>query len=211
MNTIKSVGIELEGGYCPKCVNPILDEYWRLLHIDMGSDGSVKVYYRCKEHGDIGTTNSDECHGEIRAWTDAKHLNQLFNFMQKLYASGGFKQNRTCGNHIHIKFKNKEAWKTFTFEDKWKEFINRYVTSFKMKKYSNRLNCRYCSSRWDGRPPIPISWDTSRYSMINFQSLIERQKTLEFRILPYFANAKEAQRSCQTMLDIIDDMVANRP
>jgi hypothetical protein len=200
MNQIKSVGIELEGGYCYLCVQPVINEYFDLLHIDMGHDNSVHVKFVCKKH----PHDPIMYNGEIKAWTNVKHMNQLFNFIQKLWRTKAFRQNKTCGNHLHVKFKDKEKWKVFDFEEKWTEFINRYIASFKSDKFLRRLHSSYCDSIWIKDPVWRRKGE--RYRMINFVSLAEPHHTLEFRILPHFKSAIEAQRSCQMMLNIIDDM-----
>lgn len=193
---IKSLGLELEGGYCSSCVNPIFAKYIDDLHLEDGVDYTVVVHFQCSKH----PLAKVDYHAEIRVWAERKDLPKLFSFVDELFASGGFKQNRTCGNHIHIMFTDYDMWKNFSNRKTWDAFVEAYKQGFKGIKFKARLKNLWCAAVWDDR-----TISGYKYRMINFHS-IEKNSTLEFRILPWFKDSEEAQHSYLSMLGIIDSM-----
>src|SRR2546428_9708519 len=218
LSQIKSVGIELEGGYCDDCVFPIIEKYRRLLHIDIDDDGSVSVKIFCPIHkirnDEIGDYDDNTNGKEILAWTTKDKLPLLFEFVNKLFKSGGFRQNYTCGNHVNVKFKGKRKdtiVETFRLEQTWEEFKKGYLSTFKDKKYLTRLYNFYCKSKWKSSLRSSGSFYNeylndydNRYGMINLRSLFEEQETLEFTILPRFKDGHEAKYSMLKLLSIVN-------
>jgi hypothetical protein len=226
LRAIKSVGVELEGGYCRDCIEPLLDQYRDRLHIDEDEDGSVEVgEVTCSRHvrtihdgvnEDYDDRDCIEEDGEIRAWVEVEHLPLLFRFVEKLFRSGKFIQNDSCGNHIHLKFRRDGAWKVFGQEITWDEFKRQYEYAFRTSKYRARLNEHYCDGDWEEWMPDLTDLDTNRssdwdyrYKMINLRSM-PVNGTIEVRVLPYFESATEAIRSYETMLNIVDNIVETR-
>ena len=202
LSEIESVGIELEGGWCENCIMPIIDKYRSKLHIAHARDGSVEVDFRCRKH------KSNDNDGEFKAWAEVKELPLMFRFVKELFATKGFHQNDSCGNHIHIRFKNKKIYEIFAIEGTWSNFIRKYRRAFRIPKYLSRLSNYYTDSKWE--PDLEKDERRykhyKRYKMINLQSLYEPQHTLEFRILPHFRNAQEAINSYSKLLGAINEL-----
>lgn len=208
LREIKSVGVEIEGGYCTECINPLIDQYRDQLHIDIDDDGSVDVYGHCSKHESSGTSDYDwKRDAEIQAWVNVEDLPILMEFVDKLFKTKvgrnkAFRQNSSCGNHIHIRFIKSDTWKKFCLRDTWEEFRMSYCNLFKTSKYLGRLHNSYCSSTWEN--DIASGHCYNRYKMINVDSMSDAQQTLEFRILPHFGRINEPVPAYEKMLGLID-------
>lgn len=213
LNQIKSVGLELEGGYCLSCLNPLFDQYCKSLHLQEDDDGSVEVEGVCHTHDYSYNSCTDGwtlC-GEIKVWVEVEKLPLLFEFVDKLFKMKNgrekcFKQNSTCGNHLHVKFRHENTWKKFINKEAWAEFVASYCKLYPTAKYTRRLHNRYCDSHWEDE--IGEGYYHTRYRMINVRSIGETQQTLEFRILPHFGRANEPIPAYEKMLNLIDTIAS---
>jgi len=181
---IESIGLELEGGICEEDVISLEntlnnDQYIRY---SVGYDGSVwvnKPYGKeCRWIHDV----------EIKFWS--YDINELEDFVKTLFNTS-FRQNPSCGNHHHFKFKSNlyiiSLLTNYEFID---YYIINYINTFKdIPKYMDRLYNRYCRSFRDIYDLID-NITSYRYYAVNFQSVI-KHGTLEIRIMPYAKNSNE--------------------
>jgi hypothetical protein len=198
MNTmIESIGIELECGLDERDWT-VLEDYCRekgtLVHLSYGSDASVYVEGYDK----------DAC--EIRYWDYS--VEDLCKFVRKAFEMIG--QNSSCGNHLHIRFKDmKQAMSIFSYSGTHALLKSKYVKKWgETTKYYNRLRNRYCNGSYsedavDSQLKRAFK-DTSRYRMINLNAYKET-KTIEFRILPNFDSGREAEESIKAYVGMVCD------
>jgi hypothetical protein len=204
---IRSVGVELEGGMCASKLKEFKealqagdfkDVYSRL---SIGADGSVNVDVECDD-SDVKYPDL-----ELRTWVEVEKLEQLIGFVELLWAHG-FKQNRTCGNHMHLRFRNTFYVSIFTMYDAVKEYIDAYIKTFKNKrKYMQRLNNNYSKAIEDEEDIVRNLLD-DRYYAINLQSFFKHSaRTLEIRLMPYARNASEYIEMLTFNLTTVDRIV----
>lgn len=194
---IESVGIELESGYCETCVQPIFNKYGSAVHLVQGSDCTVQVHNISCPHDSYQVSGA-----ELRAWVRVENLEVLFSFVRELFESGGFKQNSSCGNHVHVKFKD-ENMIPFSFQtrESWNFFAARYSENFsESRKYLSRLSGKWCNRKWPGFLTCGSK---------DYMYTISRPVThaIEFRVLPYFSSADESIKSYLWLLRLVDSMV----
>lgn len=205
MKYIKSIGIELEGGFydCEDgdyFYEEVNKKDWSS-RFQWGNDGSVNLgenYY----YPDV----------ELKFWS--YDINEILDFV-KFAFNCNFEQNSSCGNHIHIRAKRKDYYDLMSNEEFLNAFIDEYKKKFKYReKFLNRLYNQYCSvENLSERIKNQIRKEASyRYTAINFLSLKEPQKTLEFRILPYVDDFEEYKEMflwlIETIERLIDEFVA---
>jgi len=189
---IRSVGIELEGGMCASRLNKFeetlqqveafRDVYRRL---QIGADGSVNVDVKC------GSDDKAYTDLELKTWVEVEKLEQLIKFVKLLWAHG-FKQNQTCGNHMHLRFRNTFYVSIFTIYDAVRDYLDAYIKTFRNKRrYLRRLHNNYSKAIVD-EEDIARNLLDDRYYAINLQSFFKHSaRTLEIRIMPYARNADE--------------------
>jgi hypothetical protein len=201
MKYIKSIGIELEGGFYNRedgdyFYNEVSQKDWSS-RFQWGNDGSV----------DLGEDDYYYYDLELKFWSD--DINEILDFV-KFAFDCGFEQNGTCGNHIHIRAKRKDYYDLISNEEFFGIFINGFKKKFKDKiKFLDRLSNEYCSIENLGqRIKNQIKKETSfRYTAINFLSLMESQKTLEFRIMPYADNFEEYKEMFLWLIETIERLI----
>jgi len=203
---IKSVGIELEGG-----INS--DDLKKLKNFV--KENSLNDYFGYGYDYSVNVDGKDYYNIEIRFWHH--DLNIFFKFIEFIFNECKFKQNNTCGNHIHLKFvDNEKALSIFSYRKAWKMFLDEYkkfAYTFNdekmLNKYLSRLNNRYCLARYSSKVVISqlrhYEKDSSRYRAINLNSY-NINKTIEIRILPYFNNFDEAKKSIEWLIKTIDNI-----
>lgn len=197
---IESIGLELEGGYCNKCVNSIFHKYGESLHLETGGDCTVSVRFFCTKHEDWDVHSG----AELKVWASIENLSLLFDFVKELFESRGFKQNNSCGNHVHFMFQTADQyafiWNNFGNINAWDLFDKQYTEYFHdNQKYIDRLYSDWASHVWAGQLSL-----NSKSKMYTFN---RRNGTFEVRVLPYFNNAEEAQKSYLWLFRLIDKMV----
>jgi Putative amidoligase enzyme. len=208
-DNIKSVGIELEGGINGdeyKTIKQALIKMQVIERFSFGEDGSV--YVSGKDYKSI----------ELKYYDD-----DLGRFLKviKLVFNSGFKQNNTCGNHLHFVFSdNEKALSIFSFSSVWKLFREEYKKlademmrlfgnkySNIKQKYLDRLENKYCKGKYNINAVIQQitckSKDWYRYRMINLNSY-NIHGTIEFRILPYFYDSEEAKTAITWLIKTVD-------
>jgi len=201
---IKSIGIELEGG-----INS--DDLKKLKNFV--KENSLNDYFSYGYDYSVNVENKDYYNIEIRFWH--YDLNIFFKFIEYVFNECRFKQNDSCGNHIHLKFiDNEKALSVFSYRKSWKMFLDeykKYAFSFSdektMNKYLSRLQNRYCLAKYNTKIVISqirsYEKNESRYRAINLNSY-NLNKTIEIRILPYFSTFTEAKKSIEWLIKTID-------
>jgi len=195
---IRYIGLELEGGMCEGALKYLAD-----LMIDVGDryyegyDGSVHVPRppRCEQHCEL----SNKCDRFFRySWYNdvelkfmSDDINEIREFVETVW-SLGFRQNESCGNHMHFSFRTNNLY-IISLLSSWsfiKYYLSRYIARFcKIEKYMKRLENNYCR--------VIKSYDDlikniteDRYYAINFRA-VYKHSTIEIRIMPYADNAEE--------------------
>jgi hypothetical protein len=190
---IRSVGVELEGGVPrPHAELTRLADILRLRNFYVGVDMSVYVPrpegYSC----DCWSPSS-----EIKFWVPFERLGDLAIFIVELWRFG-FRQNETCGNHIHMRFVDHEFTVSLLFNVRAVHMFQRLYHAFARKmgeKYLAREYNRYCrfyarDARVCAREVINNACNDTRYRPVNFHALY-KHGTVEFRILPHADSAEE--------------------
>jgi hypothetical protein len=191
---IHSFGIELEGGVPNSTVLEIerwLREIDLEYRFDFGYDGSVNVdppyIYRNEWIWDA----------ELRFWIETEKIEILLELIWRLWEKG-FRQNSTCGNHVHIKFYDNVYVLTLIFNEKFVELFQRKYYAYALRrktqygdKYIRRMYNNYCKFLdRTAFPEVLYVYQNSRYYAVNFCS-VDENDTLEIRILPYCDSPKE--------------------
>lgn len=205
---IKSIGIELEG-----CTNEYdFDELHNYIN------NKNEKYIKISGDGSIRTTPVNPIDIEVKIWNN--NLNDFYEMVE--YCFGFIEQNKSCGNHIHFKFKDdKKAFNLFGFKFVWNLFEKMYMqhlnqrfktNSARKQKYASRLTNPYCENKYDLNGTIAeytylhnksIGKTLCRYKMINIKSFY-KHKTLEIRLLPYFTSITELKLSVNWLISTID-------
>jgi len=191
---IHSFGVELEGGVFATVIDEIEEWLERLglsHRFDCGNDGSVNVPPPLANNG-IWINDA-----ELRFWIETERVEVLLELIVRLWKSG-FRQNSSCGNHIHLKFYNNFYTLSLIFNERFiKEFQRKYAIYARRRerkygrKYLDRINNRYCSFINDLTPFSALrAYQYSRYYAVNFVS-VDEQETLEIRIMPHCSTARE--------------------
>jgi hypothetical protein len=184
---VESIGVEIE------CGVPNYEAVRLLRSLEVsdsrfsyGSDGSVHVE---------GCYDSD---AELRYWVYAYEWGRLVALLRYLWEELGIKQNQTCGNHVHVKLKD-DKMNLLIFPQFVRYFQRRYFHFARRQsnpeKYLARINSNYASfySYRNLERQVIDSYRVSgsRYKCINYWSLSESQRTLEFRIMPHASSFEE--------------------
>jgi hypothetical protein len=188
---VASVGVEVECGI-PDREGVRWVETFEMVdnRFSYGSDGSVSV---------PGCWDSD---AELRYWAYVpEEWRRFVTVLRWLWEEVGIKQNSTCGNHIHIRMRN--DWMQALIHPRFVKYFQRSYLNFATKqnnpqKYIARIRSTYSSFyRWrsyqDLENQVRESYQVSgsRYMSINYWSLHDSQRTLEFRIMPWAENFQE--------------------
>ena len=205
---IRSIGVELEGGMCAGKLREFKEalpatafrEIYRRL--EAGVDGSVAVDVECDD--------SDEAYRklELKTWVEVEKLEQLIGFVKLLWAHG-FKQNATCGNHMHFRFRNTFYVSVFTMYDAVREYLDAYIRTYRRRrKYMQRLYNNYSKAIEDEEDIARNLLGDDRYYAINLLSFFKHsERTLEVRIMPYARNADEYIEMLNFNLVTVDAIV----
>jgi hypothetical protein len=203
---VESVGVELEGGVPERAIDIIISKLEKLglsHRFDFGYDGSVHVpkpsYVRDRWYSDA----------ELRFWVETNRIEILFDVVSTLWKHG-FKQNSTCGNHVHLKFVNNLQTLSLIFcEEFVKKFEKKYAVYARARgeKYTARIENHYCAFyEFHDFPAALYYYCTSRYCAVNYRS-IDENETLEIRILPYAEDAIEYIDNLVWLLKTVDGIV----
>ena len=177
LHNVETIGVELEGGWDDE---PETDIY---------GDGSVNV------EGDFGS-------GEIQS--PGLTWDRLKNWIATNYPQ---RVNSSCGFHIHVKMTTLGAYMG-TMEQGFCTFLKKKLRQFGIKEniprsdsFWLRLEGRntYCRDEFRAAVQAAARAKTSeRYTMINW--CYRLHGTIEFRVLPMFANAEMAIKAAETIL-----------
>jgi hypothetical protein len=203
---IESIGVELEGGVSVRAVDIArnkLKRYGLEERFEWGSDGSVyvnKPWYIYDEW--------DE-NAELRFWVETHRIEILFDFVDTLWKYG-FRQNSSCGNHVHLKFYNNLTTLSIIFNEKFvREFEKKYLMYARARgpKYLDRIKNNYCAYyKFYSFPAALYHYCRSRYHAVNFVS-VDEQQTLEIRIMPYADSAEEYIENIVWLVKVVDNLV----
>lgn len=230
---IKTVGVELEGGYDCKVKRTNISDYNRFGFVeiipfkrtedddaDWGEDSSIE--FSDRQWQNMGLTNKANskspwmqlgvedyimCH-EVRS--PVLKPNQISKWVRKVYPDYG---NSSCGIHIHLMPKDNKIFSFYTEKSFQKYFTDRLTkwgennVKNKRSQFWSRLNGRnqYCRKTFK---PIEALLDADdpynfRYSQINFAT--EELGTIEIRVLPYFSNVEKAVSAIEEVILIFED------
>jgi hypothetical protein len=182
---VESIGVEIECGIPDRegvrWVEAFESSDNRFVY---GSDGSVHV---------SGCWDTD---AELRYWVYVpEEWGRMVTVLRWLWEEIGIRQNESCGNHIHVKLQ--QDWMQVLIHPKFVKYFQRRYTNFARKqsdpvKYIARTIGSYSAFyRWrnyqDLERQVRESYQVSgsRYRSINYWSLSDSQRTLEFRIMPW--------------------------
>jgi len=191
---IAFIGVELEGYFQQFKSEIDIDELakelgkkYNVLTVSATDDRSIKSRkYKTRE---------------IKYMIDRSDLGVLKNLYEEL----GIRQNKSCGNHIHMSFNSPEYYWLVFSPIFYERFKRAYEQHFKKEKYISRLSSEFCE--YTG---INTVFNNTRYKMINDKSFI-KYGTAEFRILPYASNGKEYYESVRFLVEttekILNDLV----
>jgi hypothetical protein len=209
---IVGVGLEIECGIdtarLATAREAIVNER-RVTHddIELDRDASVYVPDECGVRGDW------MCNAELKIRIDdASEWPQWAQRIAALWRAASVRQNRTCGNHVHVALSDRArrsiAHPTFLC---W--FYERYWAQWgRSDKYTARLECGYC--RWDipstgairrrMHRPGSRAAGSSRYRAVNWHAVYEHG-TVEFRLLPYADSGEEYVQAVEWLLSTLGD------
>lgn|SRR3990167_1832025 len=195
--TVESIGCELEGGTDSAWAELTLSKYRTA---ELNHDGSVSV------------DEFDFDDAEITFWSKSKR--EFKQFIKEIF-NGEFLQNSTCGNHIHLRFKNLDkAIAVFSMPHVQKMFLDEYrkfaATRKRRSRYLSRLTNSYCSGEVQERVIInqltePYR-DDSRYRAINL-NCVQETNTIEFRVFPHVESAREYLEMVGWLCELVDELM----
>jgi len=163
-------------------------------------------YFYADSDCSVNVSTKEIYDAELKYWnTD---LEKIFKFAKYLYNNCKIKTNNSCGLHIHIRL-NDEKYSILACQKGIDYFINAYSKKFKSKsKYMNRLTNSYCNAKnlTEATVNNQVYGYGTRYRAINFVSLSERQKTLEFRIFPHQTTYSEFEQTIKWFIKTIDNL-----
>jgi hypothetical protein len=187
---VSSVGVEIECGIPDR-------EGVRWVQAFEGSDSRFSY----GSDGSVAVPNCYDSDAELRYWAPIEEWGRFVTVLRWLWEEIGIKQNYTCGNHIHIRMR--DDWMQALVHPRFVKFFQRCYLNFAQKqsdpqKYIARTIGSYSSFyRWrsyqDLENQVRESYQVSgsRYRSINYWSIHDSQRTLEFRIMPWAENFQE--------------------
>jgi hypothetical protein len=196
---ILEVGLEIECGadvaYVPR-------------DVDRGFDGSVYVDPSDDNHDDWQADLELRFRFRAAEWPDWSAR------IRALWRLAHVRQNRTCGNHVHVSL-TERALDAIARPEFLRWFHARYVEEHcgdGDDKYAARLDNRYC--RWDCPSADEIrarmrehgahTPGSTRYRAVNWHAYYEHG-TVEFRILPHAGDGVEYALSVTWLLRMLSE------
>lgn len=197
---ILSIGMELEGGLAHSKRRALRE----ITNCRITGDGSVDV--------NLETDEDYDSSAEVTYWSEKK--SQIEKFVTTVFEdSAAFMQNESCGNHIHIKFKDSEkAVAIFSMISSFRLFVKEFKKYAKNKpfRYGRRLNNHYCSQNANQETLLYQLQEyyrcDERYYAINLNSFKEHG-TIEFRIMPYCQNAAEFMANLEWLIKVVEKIL----
>lgn len=197
------IGLEIEGSFLTR--SGVTREKFTHSGQDVASDGSINSVLQGGENYEIRSQVIENEGSETKFLTLLESISKDYE-KEKIFAY----QNKSCGTHIHFSLRGKSehdqnALRVFDSVDFERFFFDKYLRSFKLKKFTERLrNNRYCRLFIkDLDPTVSRSADNSNYGLaevetekgerdryywLNTESLMQG-KGMEIRIFPYLQTA----------------------
>jgi hypothetical protein len=209
---IRGIGLEIECGIDTARLvtarEAIVDER-RVVHDDIELDRDVSVYVP-DERG-IGGDWMRNAELKIRI-EDASEWPQWAQRIAALWRTASVKQNRTCGNHVHVVLSDR-ALRAIAHPRFLRWFYQQYRARWgRADKYTARLECSYC--RWDEPSASAIrhrmrrggsrTAGSTRYRSVNWHAVYEHG-TVEFRLLPHAESGEEYVQAVDWLLCTLGD------
>jgi hypothetical protein len=195
---IKSLGVELEGGIDNADLKKIRNYV---------NERNLNDFYSESEDGSVYVEGFQNSGFEIKFWN--KKISEVKKFTRFCF-SNGLAQNESCGNHIHIRI-DEELIPLLELPSFYYSFIKEYKKEFYYDyKYLDRLSNRYCPAyNLTNKIIKQIERDgySFRYAPINFLSLSESQKTIEFRIFPYVEDYEEYANMLDWFIEVVNKLI----
>ena len=181
---VVSVGIEVECG--------IRDEQsYRQLWDWVNENSEVAERFEAGSDGSVYVAQCLYRSLELRYWTPVEKWEWMERVLWQMWHRACIVQNATCGNHIHLVVR--DEYLPLLIYPQFIRYFQRAYLRFSAKqpnplKYYERTRGSY-SSFYRGNLEVEVirqyRGGGSRYKAINYHSLHEWQKTVEFRIMPY--------------------------
>lgn len=215
---IASIGIEVE------CITPYASTVEKInealsnldVHPNIGSDCS------------IDRMNARGATREIRMWhSDVSNIKAALELLYAPRSQHGFniKTNESCGLHIHIAptahtQKARALIAALSHEVVYNSFIAAYNKFFSidmgdgetamLSKYAQRKNNYFCKTTYNETNISHILKGDpgNRYNAINYASL-NRNGTIEIRLMPAADSAEEAYTSIMFVVSAIEKLTAH--
>lgn len=182
-NPISSFAVEIEG-MIPSAKAPLRDHLY-YYQAEWTHDGSIRVpdsreYMAIEIKKPFIVLKNDKFSDMIQA---------LEAFARFVWEDLEFKQNESCGNHLHIKFRRygrRSVLNLMRFAGPI------YLSSYLMKYYTNNKYVSRLTNQYSrcNRFEMVDAQAGSRYYAINTLSL-SKYSTVEFRIMPYAESWEE--------------------
>jgi len=209
---VSSIGVELEGVMPYDSINQAID-FLREKYESKGLIKSVEAHH----DGSIDVPDSDHDDVEITFWAPAsnyEHVSQLYGeIFDNLAEKFNFRQNSSCGNHMHLKLSATVYYYVLSLPSSIKMFKEKYLERYKDKpKYIRRLDNRYSKDFEDLDDISDNQRNGDRYHFLNFASIYKHSdsQTVEIRIMPYASSGQEYSEMVLFNLTTIDDIVWNQ-
>lgn len=190
------IGVEVEGWWRNENWNSVLDEAVNNWHMDHADDGSLT-------HDDTAETRSHEF--KTRPGTLCEATTQVLAiYPDKCDPSAGMHVHMSFTNYLDIGALNSEAFFAY-WRQRWEAFGARHDIHRSSDFWSRlRGGNSYCQS-----PYVISTFGRSgdRYRAINWQSW-SSHKTVEFRMLPLFKQARLAALALEETVVIVEDYIA---
>lgn len=205
--------------------------------VDYESDISRKVWATIRDTSIKWDGDFDEVSSlvflnpEILYWTKLDEnggFKNLEDFLHFFYDDVKIKTNESCGFHIHTRFTDNFVYSLFAYKKYYDMYIAEYIKNFENKgKYLERFENRFCRNIYDDETPKLIDWVVnhifeknwyakktkirlnrfSRYCVMNYLSLLEDHRTLEWRLMPNMESAEEAIDAIKWHINTINNIV----
>lgn len=202
---VRKLGIELEGGICKYHFNEIV-KHFPNRRIELKGDGSVDVETNCdtlwRHDNNTWYYGGEIVTDPFRDWSE------LEEFISFVFEKTCFTQNYTCGNHMHLSFREPN-WYYIGIMSKTrsvKKFLEAYKKHFRGLKYLERLDNGYCVAKYSLKDLEEMKIHGKRYYAVNFDAWF-RHKTLEFRIFPHTNNAQEYMEMAKFLVSTVEKII----
>jgi hypothetical protein len=171
-------------------------------------------------HSDGSISSTQRGYTAMEFTFKADTMEEVKEFLDKMFNEYGFKTNRTMGMHMHFRTTRKvpmpEAVALLSHKPVQDEFVKEWKEAFHNKpryvaridKESNSYYSHPWSKPYDEEEAIDqirdITKSGSRYHAINLNAYNLPSKTIEVRALPGMESADEAYQAVKTQVAVLD-------